>query len=115
MDLSVEIETSDGNLAFDLLEGQSLSQKKVIADGITVAFRGEQFSKAADLGKTLELAVSIGGQFVNNAAAGLLAAWLYDKLKGKKVVLRIERRVVQLEKDEIRKVIEEKIEIETKG
>ncbi len=46
-------------------------------------------------------------------AAGVASNWLYDKLKTKKIEkLMIERTEVEIDKGEIKKVIEEKIKFE---
>ena len=45
--------------------------------------------------------------------SGVVANWLYNKLRGKKIQkLIIERTVVEIDKEEIKKIIEEKIKLE---
>jgi len=52
-------------------------------------------------------------QVASAVGSGILASWIYDKLKGKSVdKVVVERTVVELDEGEIRRVIQEKI---TKG
>ena len=41
---------------------------------------------------------------------GIVSAWLYNKIKGRSVALRIERTEVTINKDKIERVLIEKIE-----
>ena len=53
-----------------------------------------------------------GGEFSDptGIAVGVVANWLYDKLKGRATTLRIDRIEVHLDRGEIEKILVERIE-----
>lgn len=106
--IEIEIETRDGELVSDLMEtsSPSIGQQKSIPGGATVTFKGEFTRKTFGFPLTIELAISIGVGVIS----GLIANWLNGKIKGRAATLRIDRREVQIEKGEIKRVIEERIQ-----
>lgn len=79
----------------------------VPGDGVLV-FEGAVIRKAFGIPETLEFLLKTGKE----VAVGLLSAWLYDRLKGRAVRLRINRTEVQLDGEAIKRVLIEQIEIE---
>ena len=103
----LEIETDDRGLAFDLFETRELSVGKETApvDGIRIKYNGTLFKAALHFPETINLILDIA----KNVGIGLFTAWLYDKLKGKNVKLRIDGEDVNLSPEEIERKIKEKI------
>lgn len=106
--IGIEIETRDGELVSDLMETSSplIGQQKSIPGGATVTFKGTLFRKALDLPLTIQLSIGLA----TAVTASLIANWLSRKIKGRATTLRIDRREVQIEEGEIKRVIEERIE-----
>ena len=109
--VNLEIDTHDRQLAYDLTETSSFSagQQKSIPGGATVTFKGMSVRKAFDVPNTIELVISFGKSAI---AVGLAVKWLYDKIKGRATVIRIDRREIQIEEGKIKRIIEEKIQIQ---
>jgi len=113
MEIRVEIETFDKDLDFDLFGTKTLSKgmQKTIAEGVSVAYEYTEYRKAVGFADIIHVIVTIGRDVPIGVAAGLIATWLYDKLKGRKVEkLKIERTEIEVDKGEIKRVIMEKIE-----
>jgi hypothetical protein len=62
--------------------------------------------KAFGMAETVELVLA----FTTGTVSGLVANWLYGKLKGRSVHLRIEEQEVEIEEGEITRVISRVIE-----
>ena len=107
-----EIDTHDFFLARDLMETSSPSplvgQKRTLPGGATVTFEGIIERRALDFPSTIQLVVSFG----KGVLAGVVASWLYNKIKGRASTLRIDRTEVEIEEGEIKRIIKEKIQIE---
>jgi hypothetical protein len=111
----IDIHFKDGALWFDLLERESVEPGDSIqlADGLTVTLQesflgrggAEQFPQFAHF--VVDQAATIPA----GIASGLIGAWLYDKLKGKKARAVVNNRIeVHLDdKGHISKVIEEEL------
>lgn len=111
--MNVEIDTHDRQLVSELFESPSLSvgQQRSIPGGATVTYQGEVIRKAVGIPETIMLTVALGTG--TSVVGSLIANWLYDKLKGGRAVsLRIDRREVQIEDGEIKRVVEETIRME---
>lgn len=106
--IEIEIETHDGELVSDLMETSSplIGQQKSIPGGAVVTFKGKLTRKALNLPLTIELAIALTSAVIS----GSIANWLSRKIKGRATTLRIDRREVQIEEGEIKRVIEERIE-----
>jgi hypothetical protein len=114
----IDIHFNDGDLWFALLERDSVGPGDSIdlADGLTVrledSFLGkgsaEQFHQFAHF--VVEQAVTVPA----GVASGLLGAWLYDKLKGRKARAVVNNRLeIHLnDKGRIVKVIAEQLQQE---
>ncbi len=108
----VEIHTQDNRLAYDLL-GESaveLGEEVVISRGVTVRHRGTVKRYTLDVPDVVQLVFSVVEGVTVSVAAGLIAAWLYDKLKQKKPAsLIIETTEVEFEEGKIKHVIQSKL------
>ena len=94
----------------DLFERDSVGTgtQREIPGGGTITMGRMLIRKGADFPRVMEVVLSLG----RDVTVGIVAAYLYDKLKGRKDKIQsmtINRREVHLEKGEITKVIEEEI------
>jgi hypothetical protein len=55
--------------------------------------------------------IHITAGFVSSVGAGLVARWLYEKLKGKNVKILIEGLEVELDENKIKNILIKKIEV----
>jgi hypothetical protein len=109
MEIRLTIDTDDRRLAFDLM-----GNPKQIGSGTTVSIPGicdvklESLfiRKAAGAPETLELILNFG----MGVAGGVLANWIYSKLKGRRVTLHIEEYEVEIDENKIKRVISRIIE-----
>lgn len=107
--LRIEVDTTDRSLANDLREGQIDSgSPTVIPIPGDATFSVDHLVKRYAL-EAPETIVAILG-FGKDVAVGLVAAWLYDKFKGRAKTLKIEETEVRIEKREIEIVIKRKLE-----
>src|SRR5690349_12107026 len=96
----VQIDTQDRRLAFDLMDSTALSKgdRHELGGGASVTFQGIVGKKSAfGVQETIELAIS----FSSGVGSGLIANWLYGKLKGKATRVRIHRQEVELDRGKI--------------
>jgi hypothetical protein len=107
--MNIEIHTYDKGLVFDLLGKSSVRDEIQISDQIKLRYDGSYIRKAFGFPEIANFVLTFG----SGMAAGVAANWLYDKLKGKKIErLIIERTEVEIDRGEIKKVIEEKLMVE---
>jgi hypothetical protein len=106
--MRVSIDTEDRRLGFDLMgEGSVGAGSKVSIPGnATVTLKEWRVRKGFGIPETLELVVATSAA----VEAGLIANWLYDKLKGRDVKLRIEELEVEVNQGEITRVVKRVIE-----
>jgi hypothetical protein len=107
--LHVEVDTDDHDLAFDLMSRPELlgpGTSTEIPGYATLTVESLTMRKAFGFPETVELALSFG----TGVASGLVANWLFAKLRGRTVSLRIERTEVQVNAGEIERIIRETIE-----
>lgn len=113
MELNIEIETDNRMLTVDLFESKEFragETENAIGEGITIRYEGETIRKAVGFPEIIRIALIIAEKVVLPLAVSLTAKWLYDKLKGKANKVVIENTVVQIDENEIKKVIIEKLE-----
>jgi len=103
MMVTLEIETYDRRLGLDITQPSA-----EMPEGMSVKELESRGYKAVGIPDTVILAVSIP----LNVTASLAANWLYDKLKGRSERIRIDRREITIEKGEIARILEEKMDIE---
>jgi hypothetical protein len=107
--LRLSIDTADWRLGFDLMGNpQSLGSGAtvVLPGNATLTYRHTEARRAFGMPETVELLLAV----TTGTASGLAANWLYEKLKGRKVTLRIEEQEVQIDEGEIKRVISRIIE-----
>lgn len=109
MDIKIEIHTYAKELIYDLWGKDSLSfgDEVKITDKVKLKYNGtEVFLTAERIPEIIHFILTLG----SGVACGLVANWLYGKIKGRDVEkLIIERTEVEIEQGEIKRVIEEKI------
>jgi hypothetical protein len=108
--MNIEIQTSDNFIAFELLGKKSVSLNDSIdlPGNAKLSYNGSLIRKSFGMPEIVNFTLTFG----SGVAAGLVANWLYDKLKNKAEKITINRREIQLDKEEIKKIIEESIKIE---
>jgi hypothetical protein len=86
MELSIEIETFDNMLAFDLFDVTRISDKteKSITEGISVRYESTLIRKAEGFPEIVNIALFIGEHVALPIAVSIVSRWLYDKLKKRK-------------------------------
>lgn len=115
--ITIEIDTHDENLENDLMEtlSPSIDQQKEMPGGALINYKGrltelKESISAKNVLHVITLLLTFGG----NVASGLIANWLYEKIKGKATKIRIQRKEIQIDEGEIKKIIDEIIEAEEK-
>lgn len=105
--MEIWIHTHDRSLAFDLLgKGQARTGDVIELDqGASLAYEGTYVRKALGFPEIVMLSASIP----TGVAAGIIANWLWGKLKGRNITqIEIDRTTVEFEEGEIKRVIYEK-------
>jgi hypothetical protein len=108
-EVAIEIETHDRALEFDLMGNPAFLEKGValtLPDGSRLAWQPGPMRKAYGLPQILRYVLEYG----SGVSAGILASYLYEKLKGRATVLRVDRQEIQIEQGEITRIITEHIE-----
>lgn len=112
MNVKIEIETFDKQMSFDLFETKerlARGMKIEIAHNISARFESIGFREAIGFPDLIHFTVTIGKDVAIGVACGIISAWLYDKLKERKVEkLKIERTEVSIDKGEIKRILMEK-------
>ena len=108
--MDIEVHTTNSRLMFELFDNpKSVSQgdKREVPGNAELENKGMMIFKSVGVPEILNFSLTFGSGVV----AGLVANWLYDKLRDNKVKkLIINRREIHLGRGEIKKVIEEEIE-----
>jgi hypothetical protein len=105
----IEIESHDRRLDFELMNHPASLQEGVaytLPDGSTLLWQPGPMRKAHGLPAIFHFILV----YARDVSAGVLGAYLYDKLKGKATALLIDRQEVQIDKGEITRIITEHIE-----
>ena len=107
MKLEMEIHTNDIGLICDLLEKEGSigeNDEIKISNHAKLIYKGYLFQKGIGIPDIHLFILS----FSSGVAGGVIANWVYDKLRGKKVErLVFERTEVEVERGEIKRVINE--------
>jgi hypothetical protein len=106
--VEVWIHTHDRSLAFDLLGKSQLRAGDVIGlgQGVFLTYEGTYARKALGFPEIVMLSASIP----TGVAAGIIANWLWEKLRGRNITqIEIDRTMVEFEEGEIKRVIHEKV------
>jgi hypothetical protein len=108
-EMHIKIDTDDRQISYDLM-GNTTS----LVRGATIKVPGNAMltydgligKKAFGFPLTLEFILTV----TTGVSTGLVANWLYDKIKGRASTLRINRTEVHMSKGEIERIIIEQIE-----
>jgi hypothetical protein len=110
--MKIEIETNDKEFVLGLMETKEIEvgTEVEIPGNATLTFSGKALREAMFPGmpEVLEFIIS----FSSGAAASIIANWLNNKFKDKADVVRFDRKVVEVNKDGIQRIIEETIKVE---
>lgn len=109
--MQLEIDVRDIRVAFDILgtPGRLTSGSRVNAPGGAIlTFGGMVERRALDVPGVLQFVVDCSV----NVDLGLLAAWLYDNVKGRASRVRINRVEIEIDEGEIKRVLLEQIDHE---
>jgi hypothetical protein len=104
--LKIEIETTERGLEVELFETTSFAAGETsirLPDGSTVLYEGALIKKSFESSEILHLTINLA----ESVGIGVIANWLYAKLKRKRAKLRINRHEVEITPDRIRIVIEQ--------
>jgi hypothetical protein len=105
--MEIWIYTHDRSLAFDLLGKSQACTGDIIEldQEASLTYKGTYMRKASGFPEVVMLIASIP----TSIAAGIIANWLWEKLKGRSVTqIEIDRTIVEFEEGEIKRVIHEK-------
>ena len=106
--MEIWIHTHDGSLAFDLL-GKSQARTGDIIEldqGVSLTYEGTCMREALGFPEIVMLSASI----LTGIAAGVLANWLWEKLRDRNITqIEIDRTTVEFEEGTIKRVIYEKV------
>lgn len=108
----IDIETDDNQLIYDLFKKAIKDDKEISKgesielNGVIIKYNGIQKKRNLDIPTTFQLIVT----FVSGSASGLFANWLYDKIYGKANTLSIDKKIIEIDKGEIKRIIETHIE-----
>lgn len=111
--MQLKIYTYNPRLVFDLLgkSAASVGDEVKISDQARLIYNGSEVRKAIGFPEIACFTLTFG----LGVTTGVIANWLYDKLKGEKIEkLLIEKTEVQVDQGKIKKIIEEKIKFESK-
>lgn len=108
--LQIEIHTHDRKIVSDFLEKSSVStgDEAIISDQARIKYEGSYIRKAIGFPEIVYFILT----FSLGVSASVIANWIYDKIKGKEIEkIIIEKTEVDLNREEITRIIKEKIEI----
>lgn len=108
--VKIIISTFDHLLTFELFEKKKMSQGEriKITEGAELVLESIYGRKAFGLPEL----VALGLEITKDVAIGVIAARLYDKLKGRRIEkLTIDEEEIEIEENEIKRVLKRKIEI----
>lgn len=107
--MRIEIDTEDRQLSSDLMGNSETAQNGQtvnIPGGAKLTLGPLVKRYAVGVPETIEAVLTFG----SGVASGLVASWLYDKIKGRATRLRIDETEVEINKGEIEHIIVRKIE-----
>lgn len=83
INMEIEIKTHDTFLVFDILEKQSASinDEVMVPGNAKITYRGIFICKSVGIPETVNFTITFG----SGVMAGVVANWIYDKLKNKTV------------------------------
>ena len=112
--ISIEIETTEKDFEFYLSDSNEfLTGKEYPIPGDAMVSINEM-PLAKNYNAEIVTVVNFLISHIDSASMGIIASWLYDKLKKKEKTIKsikISRKEIRLDKGDIKKVIEEEIKI----
>jgi hypothetical protein len=103
MDIFFTIQTDDPTILQELLGKPSDNCRSIAIPGIgQLTLENRRLEKSFVTPETLTFALA----FASGVSSGILANWLYDKLKGRKLKLLIEEHEIRVEKTEIFAIVD---------
>jgi hypothetical protein len=106
---AIEVEADGGPLlAFELFGGTGIGRRTSLPGGAALELQAVIERRSLDVSTLL----AFGLTMTTGATTSLVAAWLYDKFKGRARALRIKGVEVHVDKGEIEKVLIHEIEVE---
>jgi hypothetical protein len=105
MNIGLEVDTHDRRLDSDL----SKPDPGNLPEGVRLEYQHSIGYKDLDIPNTIVFVLSLPSGIVS---VGTITAWLHRKLKGRATKLTIDRTEVEIEEGEIKRVLQEKIEIQ---
>ena len=106
--MELEIYTYDKSLLYDILGRASDSRSVTIPGNATLTYKVSTMRLADGLPEIINFAMTFG----SGIATGLISNWIYDKLTRRTEKILINRKEVYLDKEEIKRILEETIKIE---
>jgi hypothetical protein len=109
-DIEISVETHDKRLSFDLLDSRSISAGNgvEITPGAQLVWTGGIGRKAFGEPEWLTFLLQIAA----GVPVTVVSAWLYQKLKGRAQRMSINRTEIEIDEGEIKRIIQEKMDIE---
>jgi hypothetical protein len=107
--LSIEIETHDPQLDFELMGSPAALEEGVryiLPDGSSLVWQSGPLRKAFGVPQVLHFILTYG----KDVSAGVIANYVFSKINGRSTALRIDRKEVQLDQGQITRVLTEHIE-----
>ncbi len=77
--------------------------KTEIEEGVELVYEGSIIRKSFGIPEIVQLSLMMGG----NIASGVIAAWLYDRLKDREVALEIGGEEVEVDEESIQTKLDE--------
>lgn len=100
------VTTADGSLPFEIIDAKTTEQSKRIGEGAKIRFLSATIHEAVAFPETYTFLLSFARDTALAILAGIVANYLYDKLKSKAdAKLKIKDADVPVDKDEIERAI----------
>lgn len=100
------VTTADGTLPFEIIDAKTTEQSKRVEEGAEIRFLSGTIHEAVAFPETYTFLLSFARDAALAILAGIVANYLYDKLKSKAdAKLKIKDTDVPVEKDEIQRAI----------
>ncbi len=106
MNIHLEIHTHDRDLHAELMDTGAVTDDGAakITDDAILTDRGRAFPCSAGMPEVIEVMLT----FENGVASGMVAGYLYKKLSGKAVQLKMDQADIEIEAEQIDRIIREK-------
>lgn len=106
IEIEVLVDIFDTAFPSELITEAEASKESLESKGVSIEFPyrdwGFEFIE--------HIVVTLVVTFTATVAAEVFASWLYDKIKGRAQMLRIERTLIEADEDGIKKILLEKLE-----